>query len=164
MSFSGQTIAKTLLAGVFTASGLTFLLPTPPAIACSCATQNSNEHFERANVIFTGKVISQGAPKIEDWFDQAAPSVRSTFEVDQVFKGNIVKQQQIVSLQMESACGIRFQLNERYQVFARRIGDTLVTDSCSGTKGLAQATSQESSVNGPPPVQPSRVCKPLLSR
>jgi hypothetical protein len=125
---------KTVLIGGLTASGFAAFWPAP-ALACSCASHDNRDQWNRAAVIFSGTAIRRqsldSAPSI-------AESVLWTFAVDGVTKGQAAPQQQVSSLGQESACGFEFQLNQRYQVYGRRVGNTLMTDFCSGTKAIAQ--------------------------
>lgn len=135
MNGYGQRI-KTVLVGGLTASGFAGLFPSP-ALACSCASQDSAQQVSQAAVIFSGTPIRRQPS------DAASPSHKAemalwTFAVDGVMKGQAAPQQQVSSLSQESACGFQFQLNQRYLVYSKRVGNTLVTDFCSGTKALAQ--------------------------
>jgi hypothetical protein len=140
-----KTAMNILISGLFTASGLMVLLPTPPAFACNCVSPNPTheEALTRSDAVFSGKVIARHDPKAGARLRSGADPIVWTFAVDRVFKGKVAKQQKVISPAFEGSCGIEFKLGTRYQVYARRSGKNLTTRLCYGTKQLLNLPAQQ---------------------
>jgi len=138
-----KTAISILISGLFTASGLMVLLPTPPAFACSCASSTPEEALTRSDAVFSGKVIARHDPKAGARLRSTADPIVWTFAVDRVFKGKVATQQKVISPASDASCGIAFKLGTRYQVYARRSGKNLTTFLCSGTRQLLNLPAQQ---------------------
>jgi hypothetical protein len=134
---SVKKLSRFLSAGVIAASSLVFPSGTSRVLACSCAGASPDLKFRYADAVFTGKVIASKDLKAGAKIRSGIDPIAWTFAVEQVLKGNIAKQQQVLSAAMDMSCGVQFKMGDRYQVYARREGNTLSTHLCSGTKSLA---------------------------
>jgi hypothetical protein len=109
--------------------------------ACSCAMSPSvQEELQRKTAVFSGKVVKlSGSGK--GFIRSSADPVAVTFEVDQVWKGE-VKPKLIVNTAMSSAsCGYEFQMNTDYLVYANSDGNgKQTTIICDRTKPIADST------------------------
>jgi putative component of toxin-antitoxin plasmid stabilization module len=124
-------------AGVIAVSGLIILPWTPRVLACSCADVSPDLKFRHADAVFTGKAIARKDLKAGAKLRSGIDPIAWTFDVERVFKGNVAKQQSVLSAAMGASCGIQFKVGDRYQVYAKRQGNTLSTHLCSGTKPLS---------------------------
>jgi hypothetical protein len=149
--------ARTLLTG---ALGLGILAAwligaAEPAGACLCdvapygtgssdAEQQARDDlksFARADAIFTGEVQNTWAPTLPG----SRPSGEVTFDVDQVFEGEVHEEQEIVTDWGRTSCGIAIDEGRSYLVFAYSSSfrpeplepGHYSTNMCSGTRVLA---------------------------
>ena len=89
--------------------GLTALWATPaPAYACSCAAKTDAEYAQRADVIFTGTVISD---------QRYEPAQTVTFAVERVYKGQARSTETISTMRWGGACGPDLSEPEPYLVY-----------------------------------------------
>ncbi|MFQ1002095.1 hypothetical protein [Modestobacter sp. SSW1-42] len=78
----------------------------PPASACSCALQSSAEQVERADVVFTGTLVSREVVHpVPGVVGSDDPAVH-VFAVDTVLKGTASAQQEVVSADSSASCGL----------------------------------------------------------
>ncbi len=133
---SKNTLLFTCLFGTM---GLLQLLQPKAALACSCMRSTPEEQLERADVVFTGRVIDKKIPTAEpNQFGGLTPIIW-TFEVEDQQKGSVSAEQVVESASNSAACGINFTMGERYQVFANQNQTQLKASLCSGTKLLTDA-------------------------
>ncbi len=123
---------------IFTLAGsfgfiLLMAIAAPPAFACSCANLTPADAAGRADVVFTGVVIS---------FKVAHPNAPSTssmdhvdvgFQVEAVLKGSVAANQQVRTAASDVSCGFPFEAGQRYTVFGQLQGTTVMVDLCNGT-------------------------------
>ncbi len=100
-------------------------------LACTCPrVRPGPEPLARADVVFLGRVLE--APPVSD-----APRPPVTFEVLEVFKGELPRQVRVDP--GGTTCGIRrWRRGEQWIVFATRDGEGLRTRQCTGTARLAR--------------------------
>lgn len=96
-----------------------------PSWACSCAGLSRPELGELAEVVFAGQVLS---------VDQGDQLDVAEVGTDVVHKGKAHATQSVSTASQSPACGVDFQEDQRYTVFATRDGGTLHTNLCSGTR------------------------------
>lgn len=95
------------------------------SFACDCLTLSEEQSFQKATLVFTGRVIdvqTQGQLTI------------FTFRVDQSFKGDNTGEVKITSWM--SNCDAQFYLGWKYIVYAQRAEDRYFAGSCLSTKAL----------------------------
>lgn len=104
---------------------LTALWATPaPAYACSCAAKTDAEYAQRADVIFTGAVIS----------DQRYEQARAvTFAVQRVYKGQARSTETISTARWGGSCGPDLSETGPYLVYATQESSGLFANPCDGT-------------------------------
>ncbi|RBY92853.1 hypothetical protein [Blastococcus sp. TF02A-30] len=152
-----------------------------PAAACSCAGGTTIEQLERADAVFTGRLISRTPG---DGGSSASPAVH-LFEVEMVVKGQVLGQQEVLSPDSGASCGIELPERGPVAVFASRSTDlggtpfaTLAEDQyaaflCDGTAPLTPLLEAEleallpagaTSPAQPPPTQPAVAQVPVEGR
>lgn len=135
---------KTLLACLLTPIGLIPLLQPQAAWACSCMQSTPEEQMERADIVFTGRVIDQKMKAAETQPFGGRTWVQWTFEVESDQKGAVSEQITVESASNSAACGINFQMGERYQVFANQNNTALRASLCSGTRAVIDERQEQS--------------------
>lgn len=106
------------------------------ALACSCLYQTNREHFEKAAIVFAGKV--QSLEKVDGY-----GSLKVKLEISKSFKGVTTTEPMIVSTGPSSAmCGVGFEIGKEYLVFGMvQPGRTeITTNICNGSRGLSYPT------------------------
>jgi len=118
-----------LLRFLFTA--LLLISLTSTAVACSCVgieDKSVGEHLS-SDSIFVGTPIST---RYEPSDNDFGPTVITTFQVDQIFRGNPEKRKIEISHRQDgAACGVWFMLGERQMVSAYETDAGFNTSSCS---------------------------------
>ena len=116
-----------------------------PVWACSCATFTDEEALGDANVVFTGTLVEIVTPPGDTW--TSTDPERFIFDVDQVYKGEAVQTQTIVTARDGASCGLEIQGPGPFLVYAT-FTDSIVTGAvdgefysnlCSGTRAVADA-------------------------
>ncbi|KAA0546378.1 hypothetical protein FZW96_16920 [Bacillus sp. BGMRC 2118] len=121
---------------------LTFLLSltlfTPSqSFACSCMAPGTvEEEFNRANSVFSGKVI-----RIEE--NSSSPDnltpIKVVFEVKNTWKGTQDSEVAVYTGTDSASCGYSFVQGKKYLVYASESDGHMTTSLCSITKPLAAA-------------------------
>lgn len=110
------------------------------ASACSCAAPAPvQEDLQRKTAIFSGKVRSISTPGLGLLHSTADP-VKVTFEVQDVWKGELHSKTVVYTALSSASCGYEdFAVNQEFIVFAHGNPDRLETGICERTKPLASA-------------------------
>lgn len=123
------------------AAGSLFSFPNE-AYACSCAFNESvKEERERNDAVFEGTAIAVKQP-FSPFSRSSASKVKTTFEVNEVWKGKVARTIEVTSAQSGASCGFEFLEGQRYLVYARTTGDSLDVSLCSRT-ALYSAAGQD---------------------
>jgi hypothetical protein len=114
-------------------------LPAAPATACDCVGDTTAGFFARADVVFTGTLVSRevshpNAPV----FSSADPALH-VFAVDSVFKGSAAERQGVVSAAEGATCGLELSGEGPFVVFANRDGGRYTASLCGGSAPLTAA-------------------------
>ncbi len=133
-----------LLTCLFTPIGFIPFLHPQAAWACSCMRSTPEEQMERADVVFTGQVIDKKMKTVESTPFGGLNLVQWTFEVEADHKGSVSEKVTVESASNSAACGINFQMGERYQVFANQSDTALRASLCSGTRALTDKQKEQS--------------------
>lgn len=113
------------------------------ASACSCAGFTDKEAFEGADTVFAGTLLEIVTPP-GDTYSSADPE-RFVFDVDQVYKGDALVRQTIVTARDGASCGLEIAGAGPFLVFATTT-DSIVTGAgegelysnlCGGTRATA---------------------------
>lgn len=118
------------------------------AYACTCEAGISlEEELESSDAVFSGEVTS-----IEE--DELAPGGgpplgRVTFDVNESWKGVTEGTVSVYGQGDGNFCGLDFDPDKSYLVYAYRTGDHLETGLCTATKPLAEAR-EDLRLLGPP--------------
>lgn len=124
-------------------AGLTLVFTASPAGACSCATADNPTAFADADAVFVGTPTeifdARGGPSTN-------PEV-VIIEVDEVYKGDVIEQQGVVTRALGASCGYEFEVGVPVVVFGSldRPFDDMEdgfygVELCDGTRPLAEAT------------------------
>ena len=127
------------------------------AYACSCAmTRSTEESFQRADAVFSGKVreIGQLPAPPDGSTALTMPYLNPvTFDVGEAWKGVSTESAVVHGEGPEASCGIDFDKDETYLVFAYHSREAqtspLQTDFCGATEQIDVETARQ--MLGPPP-------------
>lgn len=126
-------VVRALLLAVVVTPALVALSATQ-ALACSCIpSQPDPAALKDATAVFSGTVA-----EIEPGVDIGFDTVTWTFAVDQVYKGEVGRSQDVRSPTQAAACGVVFKGEKRYAVFAYENQGKLVTNSCMNTRPMPE--------------------------
>jgi hypothetical protein len=152
-----RTAVTLLLSGLLMAAGL---LVATPASACSCVGQTTQEFFDRADAVFTARLVSREEPA--PMTSSADPALH-VFAVDTVFKGTAHEEQAVLSPVSGATCGLELVGEGPFVVFASRstdlggepfaalADDQYVAFLCGGTAPLTPALEAELTALSPAP-------------
>lgn len=151
----GPSLGLTLLL-----TGLFVVLPAPPAAACSCAIGTDDEAIERADAVFSGRLLDRKDPGFLSGGSSADFSTLR-FEVDAVYEGDVAIDQVVVTEQSGASCGLEIEGEGPFLVFAQASHyDQEVPDGavyaglCGGTRPLAEGNVPASFGDARPPTPP----------
>jgi hypothetical protein len=139
-----------------------------PAFACSCAANlTPADAAARADVVFTGVVTSLTVSHPNAPITSSMDPVDVGFQVEAVFKGSVVANQQVRTVASDASCGFPFETGQRYTVFGQRQGTTVMVDLCGGTTaGRLELPGSRADarllVSGAPPLEVTKVDRALL--
>jgi hypothetical protein len=101
----------------------------PPASACSCAGGTTADHLDRADTVFTGRLLSR---EVAGGSSSTDPALH-VFAVESVWKGSARAEQGVVSASSGASCGLELSGEGPFLVFATRTGSALAAGLCGGT-------------------------------
>lgn len=131
-----RTMAWALLVALGVTLG-TAALAAAPAYACSCAEQTLQSQYDRADAVFTARLVSRTVDHGPGWFGRSSGDpAHHVFAVDGVLKGEVHAEQGVDSVAEGSSCGLEISGNGPHLVFADRDGSGLAADLCNGTTAL----------------------------
>ncbi len=110
-----RTVVTLLLSGLVLAAGL---LVATPVSACSCVGGTTQEFFDRADAVFTARLVSREEPRGR--LTSSADPALHVFAVDTVFKGTAHERQGVVSPVSGATCGLELSGDGPFAVFAAR--------------------------------------------
>ncbi|MDF2723960.1 MAG: hypothetical protein K0Q59_3635 [Paenibacillus sp.] len=124
-------------------TGLLVFVSPAPAYACSCAgPQPVAQELERKSAVFTGTVKQISKPSAGFTRSSADP-VKITFEVNQVWKGEISSEATVYTALSGASCGYEgFAVQQTFIVFAHDDQGKLRTTLCDRTKLLSGASEE----------------------
>jgi hypothetical protein len=152
-----RTAVTLLLSSLLMAAGL---LVASPASACSCVGGTTEQFLDRADAVFTARLVSREEPR-GTIISSADPALH-VFAVDTVFKGTAHEEQGVLSPVSGATCGLELVGEGPFVVFATRSTDlggesfaTLAADQyaaflCGGTAPLTPALEAELTALSPP--------------
>jgi hypothetical protein len=138
------------------AIGAVLVLSAVPAAACSCAPIDDEGAFDAADVVFVGELIDYEPPPRAEVMSSADPATW-TFGVGEVFKGEAMAVQDVLSAVSGATCGLELpREHATVLVFANHPaggadggnGD-LEASLCGGTR-LGDAPAAFAEVGRPP--------------
>lgn len=133
---------KTLFAGLFATAGV-LALSTLPAQACSCLPFDETRATEQSDLIFSGTVTNRNL--IQEYPEgEGGNRIVWSFKVDEVQKGTVPAQQDVMTTDSSASCGMEFEIGARYKIYAAQNEDGVWTGLCSGNQPL-DATNQPTS-------------------
>lgn len=119
---------RSLLISMFALVLLTAM--TKSASACDCRTPAEKVSFERADLVFEGKVVR---------VTQSGSRAVYTFAVNKTLK--VPMASEFIITGSGTNCDASFNLNSSYRVYARRFEDKLTSGQCSGNRQLKKTRS-----------------------
>lgn len=136
----------TMLSITALVTAIAIALPAQPAAACTCAGGTVEEQYARADAVFTGRLLDRRDPD-NTGLSSSADFAALRFEVDAVYKGEVVIDQAVVTEQDTASCGVAFRGEGPFLVFAnethwagRVVPDGMLhATSCDGTRPLGAA-------------------------
>lgn len=132
-----------------------------PCWACSCIARTDAEHYEAADVVFTGHATGRRDTAPPGPMQNSADPIVWTFHVQSVQKGRAAENQEVSTTRDEASCGIEFVVGRRYQVFARAVEGGLHTGLCDGTRQISEdAAPYAPAAATPRPTAPPPVVTP----
>ncbi len=157
-----RTVAVLLLTGLLGLAGLEL---APTASACSCVGGTTREFFDRADAVFTARLVSRQDP--EGPLTGSGDPALHVFAVDAVFKGTARQEQGVVSPNSGASCRLQLAGRGPFAVFATRSADlggesftSLAEDQyaaflCGGTAPLIPALEAELAALAVPSAAPT---------
>ena len=118
-----------------------------PAMACSCVGLTDHQAFERADAVFIGDLIEYEAPPSRNRVISSTDAAVWTFATAQVYKGDVIQQQEVVSEAFGASCGLELPRQGEFLVFAtkatsghspRPADGQLYAGLCGGTRRTAE--------------------------
>ena len=100
-----------------------------PASACSCAGGTTADHLDRADTVFTGRLLSR---EVSGGSSSTDPALH-VFAVESVWKGSASAEQGVVSASSGASCGLELSGEGPFLVFATRTDGALSAGLCGGT-------------------------------
>jgi hypothetical protein len=117
------------------------IFPVDKAYACSCASVEPNEAFEKAEAVFTGKVLNiKQQRKQEGVVGAIEYRDVNLFEVQETWKG--INQSQVIVYDNghDVSCGFNFEVGKTYLIYTYKGKDGgLYTGLCSRTEEISKA-------------------------
>jgi len=133
-----QRVARVALALLLLLTTLLLAAPVP-AYACSCVEGTPpRQALDRAAAVFAGTVLDVNTFALP-LLDNSLQPVRVTFEVNQVWKGEVAGRAVIRTAQDSAACGYDFAAGTAYLVYAYQSEDGLATGLCERTTEITNA-------------------------
>jgi hypothetical protein len=118
-----------------------------PAMACSCVAFTDQQAFERADAVFVGDVIGYEAPRPRNGIVSSTDPAIWTFAAKQVYKGDVVSKQEVISEVFGASCGLEIPKQGEFLVFAtkptsafspRPAAGQLYAGLCGGTRSTEE--------------------------
>ena len=128
----------TALALLLAALGV-LVLPAAPAAACDCVGDTTAGFFARADVVFTGTLVSREVSHPNAPVVSSADPALHVFAVESVFKGSAAQRQGVVSAAEGATCGLELSGEGPFVVFATRDGAQYTASLCGGSAPLTAA-------------------------
>ena len=119
------------------------LIAPQACFACSCILRTLDEQAPEADAIFLGTVTDSTRLGGE------GAVVAFRFEVDEVYAGVV---NEVVAVRTEdnsAACGVEFEVGERYLVLATNFNSGFETTLCSGTAKVSDVQAADIASLGP---------------
>ena len=131
-----NSLSRVLLALVFVA---TIVIAQPNcAYACSCVPPGTPaEELSKSDAVFLGKVIAVNLPNKP--IESSSDVTTVTFETSQVWKGQVTKTLVLTTPGSSASCGVTFEQDQEYVVYARVNEGVLATNLCSRTNTASNA-------------------------
>ncbi len=103
------------------------------ADACSCVERSAADAFAAHAVVFEGRVVEVRRP------GDPAGALVAVLDVVQQWKGVETERVEVSTPAASSLCGISFEPDTSWLVYADRTGDGLTTDLCQRTRVIEDA-------------------------
>jgi hypothetical protein len=125
------------------------VLPAAPAAACDCVGDATAGSFARADLVFTGTLVSREVSHPHSPVLSSTDPTLHVFAVDSVFKGSAAQRQGVVSADSGASCGLELSGDGPFVVFANREGAQYTASLCGGSAPLTAALEADLRALGP---------------
>jgi len=112
---------------------LAALFTPETAAACSCVEVSAEDAFASHAAVFEGRVV-----EVRGAADPAGATV-AVLEVVQGWKGMELERVEVSTPASSSMCGISFEPETSWLIYADRAGDAFTTDLCQRTRPIESA-------------------------
>lgn len=110
-----------------------------PALACSCSVSTDATAFEQSDAVFIGQLVDYRPPSTRAAMSSADPAIW-TFEVSEVYKGEVAALQEVVSEVSGASCGLEIPRQGEFLVFAADEGFQMAVGDGQYYAGLCGGT------------------------
>jgi hypothetical protein len=110
----------------FTFKLLTVALLIAMTLSCKCAQRSWIDYLTGSEIAFRGKV--QKLKQVDD------NTIKAKFDVLEMFKGDSQKVYRVLTATESATCGVQFEVDQVYLVFATSDDNKFSTNSCAGTR------------------------------
>jgi hypothetical protein len=128
-----------LSVGIFAALFLVVGPAADPAFACDCSAPTDATAFEQSDAVFVGQLVGYEPPPTRAVMSSADPATW-TFEVSEVFKGEVAAIQEVVSEESGASCGLEIPREGEFLVFATHEGFEMAVGDGQYYAGLCGGT------------------------
>jgi hypothetical protein len=127
-----------------------------PAFACDCSAPTDANAFEQSDAVFVGQLAGYEPPPARAVMSSTDPATW-TFEVSEVYKGEVASIQEVVSEVSGASCGLEIPREGEFLVFAADEGfEMAVGDGqyyaglCGGTRSTSAGPLAVDAMPSPP--------------
>ncbi|MEQ4205428.1 hypothetical protein [Actinopolymorpha sp. B9G3] len=154
-----RTLGVGMVAAFLTLGGV--VLAPVPACACSCVPTNPAEAFARADAVFVGRVVDRAS---KDRFPWESTGVEVwTFEVERIYKGEVQRRQEIVTMESGASCGLELDGSGPFVIYATHDSfdiepqrDQYAAGLCDGSQPLTAEVERSLAAQAPAgPIMPA---------
>jgi hypothetical protein len=148
------------MVAAFLALGGAVLAPGP-ACACSCVATTPAQAFARADAVFVGRVVDRASKDRFPW-ERTGVAVW-TFEVERIYKGEVQRRQEIVTMDSGASCGLELDGSGPFVIYATHDSsyidperDQYAAGLCDGSQPLTPAVERSLAAQAPEgPIMPA---------
>ena len=115
-----------------------------PLASCQCPTVPVDEAYRRADLVFSGTPLTSDTVPNDaedgEYRKNSIDYVKTKFRVERTWKGPGGGEADIATFYIRDQCAYRFNKGMHYIIFAHLAGGMMVTDRCTPTRSMTDAT------------------------